>query len=66
MNIKEIPKKNKAGKDYIGYKIINVKTVPSEKVYEISKIIKRDGDEYVEDIIKKIIDTKNQFEEYYN
>ena len=65
MQFQEIPMRNKIGRDYTGYKIVFVENVLSKKILSMQNM-HEDIDEPVEEMIKKIITTKNNFEEYYN
>lgn len=66
INFKEVPKINNMGYDYISYKIIMVKNHLSKTILNMQGTIETELDDTVENIIKKIVDTKNQFENYYN
>lgn len=65
MFIDEIPLTNKNGQTYIGYKITYVENKLSKKILAM-KNMNNDIDEPVEEMLKKIITNKNNFEEAYN
>lgn len=65
ITFQEVPFKNNMGQNYIGYKIIQVENKLSNKILGIQNI-HDDNEEPVEEMIKKITTTKNQFEEFYN
>lgn len=66
MQITEIPKKTKAGKDYTAYRIDFVETKITKEIQILEGNIREDKEESLGDIVKTIIDTKDFYENFYN
>ena len=67
MDFTEIPKVNKAGQDYLAYKINFVQSKLPKEYQNIEKNIENEcNNDIVDDILQQIIKEKSNFEEYYN
>lgn len=67
MDFTEIPKVNKAGQDYLTYKINFVQSKLPKEYQNIEKNIENEcNNDIVDDILQQIIKEKSNFEEYYN
>lgn len=67
MNFVEVPKVNKMGNDYLAYKITFVYSKLPKAYQDTERSIEEEcNNDIVDDVLQRIIEEKNNFEEYYN